>query len=155
MKFYHGGTTTLNFGGYGHSVGTGLWLTQNKDTAISYIDHRKENACLIQIDVDLSKCNLITFDYEGKPWSQPPKEKGYEDCKTTDELVRQAKENGYDAVMFKNVSDMKGTFNKKFSMVKAAQPSTNIVITKEDQMKVLTGWYWKDLPIITESYFNY
>ena len=65
MKFYHGGTNKLNFGGYGHSVGTGIWFTQNKDAAISYIDPKAENGCLILVDIDLNKCKLITFDYKG------------------------------------------------------------------------------------------
>ena len=102
MKFYHGGINVLNFGGYGHSAKTGIWLTQNKDAAISYIDPLEKNACLMAIEVDLSKCKLITFDYEGKPWSNPPKTK-YENCKTTDDLVRAAKKDGYDAIIFKTV----------------------------------------------------
>ena len=153
MKFYHGGTNKLNFGGYGHSSGTGIWFTQNKDAAISYIDPKAEGACLIQVDIDLSKCKLITFDYKGKTWSHPPKVKNYENCKTTDDLVRTAKKNGYDAIMFKNVSDMKGRDNNKFNKTKAFQPSTNIVITKKEQMKIIDGWYFKDL--INESYFPY
>jgi len=153
MKFYHGGTTQLNFGGYGHSAGTGLWLTQNKDAAISYIDSRKENACLMIIDVDLNKCNLLTFDYQGKTWAKPPKN---EYGKNTDEIVKNAKIKGYDAIMFKNVSDVKNSWSKKFNMKKAFEPSTNMVITKPEQMKDVDGIYWKDLPIIEEfKYFNY
>lgn len=153
MKFYHGGTNKLNFNGEGHSAGTGLWLTQNKDAAISYINPTQEKACLMIIDVDLSKCNLLTFDYNGKTWADPPKNKY---GKTTDEIVRTAKSNGYDAIMFKNVSDMKGRYTKKFNMEKAFQPSTNIVITKPEQMKSVDGVFWKDLPIVEEfKYFNY
>jgi hypothetical protein len=155
MKFYHGGTNKLNFGGYGHSVGTGIWFTQNKDAAISYIDPKAENGCLILVDIDLNKCKLITFDYKGKSWSQPPKNKGYEDCKTTDDLVRKAKQNGYDTIMFKNVSDMKGRISKKFDIKKAIKPSTNIVITKKEHIKLIDGWYYNDLENIREEYFLY
>lgn len=154
MKFYHGGTNELNFGGYGHSVGTGIWLTQNKDAAISYIDPQKENACLMEIEVDLSKCKMITFDYNGKPWSQPPKTK-YKDCKTTDELVRAAKKDGYDAIMFKNVSDMKNSFSRKFKLTRAFVPSTNLVITKKEQIKSTKEIKWNELPNINEEYFEY
>ena len=155
MKFYHGGINVLNFGGYGHSAKTGIWLTQNKDAAISYIDPLEKNACLMAIEVDLNKCKLITFDYEGKPWSNPPKTK-YENCKTTDELVRAAKKDGYDAIIFKNVSDMKGRYSKKFSLSKAAKPSTNMVITKKEQIKSVDIWSWDELPeIVKEEYFNY
>ena len=153
MKFYHGGTSKLNFSGFGHSANTGLWFTQNKDAAISYIDPKAEDGCLVQVDIDLSKCKLITFDYNGKPWSRPPKTEGYEDCKTTDELVRSARKNGYDAVLFKNVSDMKGRKPEKFDTIKASKPSTNIVITRKDQMKIVSCLEYNQ--IIKESYFNY
>ena len=58
--------------------------------------------------------------------------------------------------MFKNVSDMKGRYTKKFNMEKAFKPSTNIVITKPEQMKDVDGVFWKDLPIVEEfKCFNY
>jgi len=154
MKFYHGGTNKLNFGGYGHSTGTGLWLTQNKDTAISYINPHADGACLIEIDVDLNKCKFITFDYKGSSWANPPKTK-YTDCKTTDDLVRAAKKDGYDAILFKNVVDRKNRFSNKFSLQKAAQPSTNIVITKKEQMKIVDSWSYNELENIKEEYFPY
>ena len=78
------------------------------------------------------------------------------DLLNTDEIVRAAKSNDYDAIMFKNVSDMKGRYTKKFNMEKAFQPSTNIVITKPEQMKSVDGIFWKDLPIVEEfKCFNY
>ena len=56
----------------------------------------------------------------------------------------------------KNVSDMKGRYSKKFSLSKAAKPSTNMVITKKEQIKSVDIWSWDELPeIIKEEYFNY
>lgn len=159
MIWYHGGNDKLHINGYSssHSANTGLWLTDNFDTAVSYM--REPNPCVAELEVsNLNK--TLTIDFKGKPWSKMPElPKEFKDCKITDDIVRKAKSLGYDSVMFKNVSDMKGTVygwnRKKYDFVKAAKPSNTLVVTKVNQIKIIKGYTPDDIKDIKESYFDY
>ena len=161
MKWYHGGNSQLHINGYkdSHSAGTGLWLTNNMQAAITYM--HEPNPCVVEIEViNLNK--TLTIDMCGKSYGKlpPTLPKEFKDCKTTDDIVRKAKTVGYDSVMFKNVSDMKGairSFNKnKFTFEDAARPSTSLVVTRPEQIKVVGGYKPQDLPdVIKEELFPY
>lgn len=164
MKYYHGGTSILNFNGSGHSSGTGLWLTSNKDNAISYINTNSKNgiACLAEIEINELK-NPFIVDFKGKTWNIIPNlPEEFKQCKTADDIVRKAKNLGYDSIIFNNVVDTKGQINtltaNKYDMNAAFRPSTNIVITRPDQIKNKIGYSIQEIPdVIKESifYFDY
>lgn len=161
MKWYHGGNNQLYLNGYkdSHSAGTGLWLTNNKQTAIAYM--RGPNPCVIEVEpINLHK--TLTVDMCGKSYGKlpPTLPKEFTDCKTTDDVVRKAKMLGYDSVMFKNVRDMKnavrGFTKDKFTFEEAAKPSTSLVLTKSGQIKIVNSFEPEDLPnVVREEFFPY
>lgn len=166
MAWYHGGSHTLNFNSVSgsHSVGTGLWLTDNFQTAVTYMrdDSTKEKSnppCVVELEVqNLNK--TLTIDFKGGWWSKMPElPADFKDCKITDDIVRKAKKLGYDSVKFTNVRDMKGASmpytRGKFTVEEAFKPSTTLVITSRNQIKSTKTYESDDIPLLKESYFNY
>ena len=112
------------------------WFTDNRDTAASYAnpsrawDYQEAIPKVLQFKIRMS--NPLEVDAQGMTWNKFEVEVDGTKFKGNRELVKYAKENGYDGLIIKNVYDNYNHFKGEAS--KKKYKATTYAVFSEDQI---------------------
>ena len=102
-----------------------IWFTNNKYVAETYADRQNGEV----VSANLTITNPLIIDAQGRAFSQAVPNI------STDTIVKQAKEAGYDSVIFENIVDI-GSRLSSGDRQSTLKPSRDIVVFNNEQIKV-------------------